>query len=83
MKCDAFWQQFREHFSWGKLSECPWEPPLKLDENMMGTSKFNIFFIVMGILDWPIATMKNQALESPKLSILLSPPFDCLQEYKT
>jgi hypothetical protein len=74
MKRDAFWQQFREHFNWGKLSECPWEPLLKVGENMMGTSKFHRFLVVMGIFDWPIATIKNQAWESPKISILLSSP---------
>jgi hypothetical protein len=30
----------------------------------------------MGIFDWPIATIKNRALESPKISVLLSSPLD-------
>jgi hypothetical protein len=41
----------------------------------------------MGIFDWPICNnKKSKALESNKISILLSSPLDCLyelQEYKT
>jgi hypothetical protein len=34
-------------------------------------SKFNFFFCVMGIFDWPITNKFNQALEIPKIHIYL------------